>query len=226
MGEIRVRLIRTTAIVAACAFAVAACARAQKGSSEPESILKAPGDSVQLQLLDASTARPLANADVELWSDNGIRCIKAPCPTDGKQWKGSSDAKGRVTIPKSALNTTANIRSGAYTGDLVGDATSDAKGGWSIEMLSEDCAELCPHPIKLLDARTHAPIANKPVLIEIRSATAHDVASVTSNALGYVLVPFAIVAKGSESSWVVVEGYRDAKIDFAAVRRKLKLQPL
>jgi hypothetical protein len=215
-----------TAILAACAFAVAACARAQKGSKEPASILKAPGDSIHLRLLDAATAKPLANAEVEMWSDNGIRCIKAPCPTDGKQWKGTSDAAGGVTLPKSALNTTANIKSAAYTGDLIGDATSDGKGAWNVEMFSDECPDLCPHPIKLLDARTHEPIANKSVLIEIRGATAHDVASVTSNALGYVLVPFIIVAKGADSSWVVVEGYRDARIDFAAARRKLSLKPL
>jgi hypothetical protein len=221
-----VRLIRTTSVVAACALAVAACARAQKGSKEPDSILKAPGDSVHVRLLDAGTAKPIASSDVEMFSDNGIRCIKAPCPTDGKQWKGTSDADGRVTIPKSALNTTSNIKTAAYDGDLIADATSDAKGGWNIEMISEQCADLCPHAIKLLDARTREPIANKSVLIEIRGTDAHDVASVTSNALGYVLVPFVIVAKGPESSWVVVEGYRDGKLDFAATRRKLKLVPL
>ena len=47
---------------------------------------------MHVRLLDAATAKPIANTDVELWSDNGIRCIKAPCPTDGKQWKGTSDA--------------------------------------------------------------------------------------------------------------------------------------
>ena len=220
------RLIRTTSIVAACALAVAACARAQKGSKDPDSILKSPGDSVHVRLLDAGTAKPIANTEVVLFSDNGIRCIKAPCPTDGKQWKGTSDADGRVTFPKSALNTTANIKTAAYDGDLVNDATPDSKGGWNIEMFSDQCADLCPHPIKLLDARTREPIANKSVLIEIRGTDAHDVASVTSNSLGYVLVPFVIVAKGAESSWIVVEGYRDGKIDFAAARRKLKLTPL
>jgi hypothetical protein len=217
-------LIRTTSILAACTLALVSCARAQKESKEPDSILKAPGDSVHVRLLDAGTAKPIANSDVELYSDNGIRCIKAPCPTDGQQWKGTSDADGRVTIPKSALNTTANIKSAAYNGDLVGDATSDTKGGWNIAMFSEQCADICPHPIKLLDSRTREPIANKAVLIEIRSTASHEVASVTSNALGYVLVPFVIVAKGADSSWLIVDGYRDAKIDFAAARRKTMLQ--
>ena len=217
------RLLRTPSIVAACALAVAACARAQKGSDESASILHASGDSVHVRLLDAATAKPIASTDVEVQSDNGIRCIKAPCPTDGKQWKGTSDADGRVTIPKSALNTTAHIKTAAYDGDLVGDATSDAKGEWNIELFSESCADLCPHPIKLLDARTHKPIANEPVLIEVRGATAHDVTSATSNALGYVFVPFVIMAKGTDDSWVIVQGYRDAKIDFAAARRKMLL---
>ena len=220
------RLIRIVAMAASCALATAACARAQKGSNEPGSILKGAGDSVHVRLLDAVTAKALANADVELWSDNGIRCVKAPCPTDGKQWKGTSDASGRVTIPKASLNTTANIKPGHSTAtSLAMRRTTRRVAGTSI-CFSEECPDLCPHPIKLLDARTHDPIVNRSVLIEIRGATVHNVASVTSNALGYVMVPFIIVAKGADSSWVVVEGYRDAKLDFAATRRKLRLQPL
>ncbi len=212
-------------MVAACAFTIAACARAQKGSDQSGSILHASGDSVYVRLLDAATAKPIANTEAEVQSDNGIRCIKAPCPTDGKQWKGTSDTDGRVVIPKSALNKTANIHTAKYDGDLVGDATSDGKGLWSIELFSEDCPDLCPHPIKLLDSRTHQPIANQAVLIEIRNATAHDVTSATSNALGYIFVPVLIMAKGSDASWLVVDGYRDARIDFAATRRKTFLQP-
>jgi hypothetical protein len=195
------------------------------GSDESASILHASGESVDVRLLDAATAKPIANTAVEVQSDNGIRCIKAPCPTDEKQWNGTSDADGRVTIPRSALNTTANIKTAGYDGDLVGDATSDAKGVWSVDLFSDGCANLCPHPLKLHDARSHEPIANALVLIEIRSATTHDVASATSNALGYVFVPFVIMAKGMDDSWVIVEGYRDAKIDFAAARRKIMLEP-
>jgi hypothetical protein len=194
-------------------------------SDESASILHASGESVHVRLLDATTTKPIANTNVEVQSDNGIRCIRAPCPTDGKEWKGSSDSNGRVTIPRSALNTTANIKTAGYDGDLVGDATSDAKGEWSVELFSDACADLCAHPIKLRDARSHEPIANALVLIEIRSTTAHDVASATSNALGYVFVPFVIMAKGTEDSWVIVDGYRDAKIDFAASHRKIQMKP-
>jgi hypothetical protein len=220
-----VRLFRTSSLIATCALAVAACARTQMGSGESESILHASGESVDVRLLDAATAKPIANTAVEVQSDNGIRCIKAPCPTDAKQWKGTSDANGRVTIPRSALNTTANIKTAGYDGDLVGDATSDATGVWSVDLFSDGCADKCPHPLKLHDARSHEPIANALVLIEVRGDTTHEVASATSNALGYVFVPFVIMAKGVEDSWVIVEGYRDAKIDFAAARQKILLEP-
>jgi hypothetical protein len=52
-----------------------------------------------------------------------------------------------------------------------------------------------------------------------------DSVKTLSNALGYVFVPFQAVALSPEKTWVVVAGYRSARIDFAAMRRKTKLVP-
>jgi hypothetical protein len=206
---------------AACALALAACARARQGSDAPASILRASGDSVHVRLFDAKTAQPIPNADVELQSDNGVRCIKAPCPTNGSSWKGSSDASGRLVIPKSALNTVANISSGRYHGDLVGDASPGAKGEWKVELFLEDTGDPGPRPLKLIDARTHEAIANSTVRIAPRDGGATDSVSATTNALGYVFVPFTIVAKHADSLWLAAPGYRDAKIDFSWAQRRM-----
>src|SRR5947207_2159463 len=47
-------------------------------------IRSAPGTTVTIELVDASTGRPARNAAVRLTSDNGIRCMRAPCPTNTK----------------------------------------------------------------------------------------------------------------------------------------------
>jgi hypothetical protein len=209
-----------------CTLSFAACARAQEPADTPPTILAAKGDSVHVKLFDAATARPIASTEMELYSDNGIRCIKAPCPTDGKSWKGKTDANGRLTIPKSALNATANLKSATYSGDLVTDATPDASGDWTVELFPEEQGDPGPHPLKLIDARTHRVVANAAVRIETRGTSGQrDTVSARSNALGYVLVPFIVVAKGADNSWLVAPGYKDAHIDFAWTRRKMYLTP-
>ena len=207
-----------------CIVLVVACAQGQRAHDAPSSILDSVGDSVHVRLLDASTVLPIANSVVELTSDNGIRCIKAPCPTDGKQWKGASDANGHVVIPKSALNSVATIKSVAYQGDLLNDATPGAKGEWNVELFSEESGDPGPHPLKLIDASTHAAIANAKVRIETRHAGgATDTVSVTTNALGWLFVPFRVVTKDAENSWLVVPAYQPARIDFSWARRKMLL---
>lgn len=208
------------------ALLVAATACAQRSSDAQPSILQAKGDSVHVQFLDATSAQPIADTDIELWSDNGIRCIKAPCPTNGKQWKGKSDADGRIVIPRSALNTSTTLKSDAWHGDVIEDASPVAGGSWTIELFAEEAGDPGPHPLKLIDARTHKAIANTPVRIETRNAHGpSSTESVSSNALGYILVPFQTVAKGAENSWVVAPGYEDAHIDFAWARRRMSLTP-
>ncbi len=207
-------------------IAMAACARAHQSAGTLPSILEAKGDSLRLRLVDAMTAQPIANAEIEIQSDNGIRCIKAPCPTHGNSWKGRSDASGIVVIPKGALNTTARLRGAAHQGDLIEDVEPNASGGWTAELFPEERADPPPHPLKLVDARTHRPIANATVRIEARApGVPVEEASATTNALGYILVPSLVFEKSPEHSWLVTPGYRDAHIDFAYARRKTLLVP-
>lgn len=216
-----VSFIRPRLILVFCALSAHACARAQAPAGAEQSILAAKGDSVHVRLYSAVTAQPIASTDFELTSDNGIRCIKAPCPTDGKSWKGKSDAKGELVIPHSALNTTASITSASYHGDLAGDAAPATSGGWTLELFPEQGADPEPHPLKLIDATTHQPLANVTLRIEARnSGGLPNMMSLTSNALGYIFIPTDFVAHGAETSWVVVPGYRDARVDYAWARRK------
>jgi hypothetical protein len=114
----------------------AACER-NPGGGTP-SLLNVIGETVRVRLLDASSDRPLSNADVELWSDNGVRCIKAPCPTNGTQWTGRSDAAGDVVIPTSVLQPVTTIRTPTHEGDLIRDSEPADSGRWVAELSARD----------------------------------------------------------------------------------------
>ncbi len=97
-------------------------------------ILRARGETVRVRLLDGSSARPLANVPVEIWSDNGIRCFRAPCPTNGTRWQGHADAAGVVVIPRAVLQATTSITTPGYDGDLVQGARQGRDGTWNMPM--------------------------------------------------------------------------------------------
>ena len=71
-------------------------------------LLLACGESAPKDLTVAVTtgerAQPVKNAKVKLFSDNGVRCVRAPCPTNGREWQGATDAKGVVVIPGSMVD--------------------------------------------------------------------------------------------------------------------------
>jgi hypothetical protein len=191
------------------------------------SILHAKGDSVRIRLLDAVSGRPVANVDVELWSDNGIRCVQAPCPTNGQAWTGRSDAAGQVVVPTSAVQAVTSVRTPGREGDLIGDSESAGRGGWIAELFPRDSGESAPHPIKLIDGRSGRPIVNAPVRVEFQTdAGTWDSVKTATNALGYIFVPFNVVVAAAEHTWVVVPGYGRTHLDFAWARRRTKLDRL
>jgi len=69
---------------------------------------------VDLELIDARTGKPIAGAGVRIWSDNGIRCSRAPCPTNGKEWKGKSNAAGVVKLPDGFIQLATNVTVSGY----------------------------------------------------------------------------------------------------------------
>jgi hypothetical protein len=158
------------------------------------SILHATGDSVRVRLLDAVSGGPIANAEVELWSDNGIRCVQAPCPTNGQQWSGRSNAAGQVMFPTSALQAVTAVKTPDHEGDLIGDSEPANGGGWTAELFPRDSSGSAPHPVKLIDGRSGRPIANAPARMEFRTdAGKWDSVKIATNALGYIFVPFEVV---------------------------------
>ena len=93
-----------------CALLVLLAARLATGQRAGAS---ARGD-LQVRVIDAGTRKPLANTDVDVYSDNGIRCIQAPCPTNGVSWGGRTDKHGVVVIPDSVVQASMSIGAPGY----------------------------------------------------------------------------------------------------------------
>ncbi len=79
---------------------------------------------VTIELVDAGTGEVVANTKVVFYSDNGVRCVMAPCPTDTKRIETKSDAIGRVKIEKTAFNVTNSLVAEGYEGKILDLSTT------------------------------------------------------------------------------------------------------
>ncbi len=55
---------------------------------------------ISLILINQSTDKPIANRAIEFRSDNGIRCITSPCPSNDQSLRLVTDHDGVIFIPK------------------------------------------------------------------------------------------------------------------------------
>jgi hypothetical protein len=79
--------------------------------------------SLKVRVVDAATSKPIPDTAVEIYSDNGIRCIKAPCPTNGVKWTGKTDHRGVVIVPARVRQATVTISATGYDAkDLISAA--------------------------------------------------------------------------------------------------------
>jgi hypothetical protein len=211
----------------ACAVWLAAAGCSTSARSSPASILNATGSILTIQLINASTTLPIVGTAVTVQSNNGIECRTAPCPRNIREWKGASDAHGIIRIPRSILQLGANVETSACYGDLIADSAPAADGRWVAELLPREPADAPgPHPLKLLDAGTGAPIADSSVRISFGGGNRRPrTFDSRTNALGYVFVPFEVVAASDPGRvWLEVPGYRRTLADFAWARRKHRLE--
>jgi hypothetical protein len=69
---------------------------------------------LQLTVINKNTKKPIANRAVTVNSDNGIRCIKAPCPTNSMQWQGQTNRQGVVVIPHKVIQKSTTMTVPGY----------------------------------------------------------------------------------------------------------------
>jgi hypothetical protein len=100
----------------------------------PPDILHVTGEHVRLRLVKARSGAPIANADVTLDSDTGVRCIRAPCPSRSADWTGRSDGRGEVEVPTRVLHASTVVSAPGASATLVERAARDAHGTWTVAL--------------------------------------------------------------------------------------------
>ena len=74
----------------------------------------ASGPALTVTLIDSATNQPVANQAVSLLGHAEIRCRKAPCPSQGILWTGTTDPQGVVKIPTKAIHPPSFVQVGGY----------------------------------------------------------------------------------------------------------------
>jgi hypothetical protein len=70
---------------------------------------------LKLSVIDQATNKPIANRSAKIDSQNGLDCIKAPCPTNSKHWEGRSNRQGVVFIPQQVIQSSTLLTVKGYT---------------------------------------------------------------------------------------------------------------
>ncbi|HEX8175890.1 MAG TPA: hypothetical protein VF543_12290 [Pyrinomonadaceae bacterium] len=98
---------------------------------------------LKLKLIDRVTRKPIKNTEVEIYSDNGIRCISLPCPTNGVKWTGKTDARGIIIVPGKIRQRSMTISATGYSKgkDINKDAKKNKAGGGWVIALDADSGE-------------------------------------------------------------------------------------
>lgn len=91
---------------------------------------------LKLKVIDRATKKPIRNTAVEIYSDNGIRCVQAPCPTNGIKWGGTTDAHGVINVPGGVRQFSMTISATGYSGrkDLIRESKKNVGGMWIIAL--------------------------------------------------------------------------------------------
>jgi len=100
-------------------------------------VLRGAGDTVRIRLVEVGSGGRIADSEVEVYSDNGIRCTTAPCPTDGRTWRGRSDNRGIVALPNSAVNAVTHIGTPRHGMVDLSTARRMSSGIWVVRLVRD-----------------------------------------------------------------------------------------
>jgi hypothetical protein len=185
-------------------------------------ILRTKGDTVRVQLFDARSGAPIANTAIVVSSDTGIRCVRAPCPTNAQSWTGQSDAKGMVMVPANALQAVTRIATTAHVSASLIDDAEPQNGTWEIELVPKSVGDSSDHRFKLIDASTNKAIVSAPLRVIVGAGPGFDARTTPR---GYLFIPDEKVGSEYDRVSVVVPGYQRTRLEFGTVRYKTRLKP-
>ena len=218
-------IVFAIALLAAVSQPAGFARSAQQHSDSQSSILQVKSETVSVKLVDAFSGEVISNSDVNVHSDNGIRCCCAPCPTNRKEWAGRSSSNGYVAIPTSILQAVTNISTPTYKGgkDLIRDAEQDADGAWVVELIPnriiDGSGPFLQHR-KLVDAESNRPLIDTRAHISFGAGDDFDG---QTNSLGYIFFQLKRV-NFQIGDWLEVTGYKRTKINWGWANYKMKLE--
>ncbi len=182
---------------------------------------------VKIKLLDAYSGQAISNADVRIYSDNGIRCITAPCDAEGQEWTGVSDSGGVVFVPSDVINVATTVTAEGYTSgrDLNRDSENKDNDDWLLELDPNSKIDNFERRLKLIDSQTQKPVSNTALWItnsqNCRPPQCSDyVFTGTTNNLGNIYYPTSSV---KSNSWVSVDNYKVVELPTGWVNFKVIL---
>lgn len=94
-----------------------------------------PVVSIKVVMLDNQTMKPIAGKDVTLYSDNGVRCVQEPCPTNGRTWNGTTNDRGEVSVPGDMVDDSMTFTVAGYqAANLRTRGVVQADGSWKLSL--------------------------------------------------------------------------------------------
>lgn len=187
--------------------------------------------SKEFKLVDAFSGQSISNTDVRIYSENGIRCVTAPCSTEGQEWLGKSDSQGIILVPSKVINVVTGITATGYKSgrDLSKDAERLSSNSWLIELDPDSKIDNSERRIKLIDSQTQKSLPNitfwvvnnqncRPPQCQYFSFTGK------TNSIGNAYYPISSIAKDIDISYVFVSGYKFAKFPAGWVNYKVALE--
>jgi hypothetical protein len=83
-----------------------------------------PTTDLQVQIVDKNR-RPIANKLTDIYSDNGMDCMKEPCPNNKKYWQGRTDRQGKIVIPRHLIQSVTSINIQGYSPTMIQPQSGD-----------------------------------------------------------------------------------------------------
>ncbi len=171
----------------------------------------------KVTLLDAYSGQQISNTAVTIYSDNGIRCIMAPCPTEEQEWTGKSDDQGVVSFPSGMINVNTHITAAGYRSgrNLGSDGEKISYTDRILELDPDSKTDNRERRFKLIDSQSKKSLANVSMWITNNQNCKPPhcsgyIFSGNTNSIGNIYFPISLVtSKGA--TWVFVDGYKPAK---------------
>jgi len=198
-----------------------------KSGSVPKIPFQKTG-TINIKLLDAFSGQAISNADVRIYSDNGILCFTTPCNTEGQEWTGKSDNGGIISIPSKVINVVTTITATGYKSgrDLNKDSEKIDNNNWLIELDPDSKIDHFERRLKLIDSQTQKPLSNTAVWItnnqNCRPPECSDYSFTgITNSQGNIYYRISSV---KDNSWVFVNSYKVVKFPTGWVNFKVILE--